>query len=327
MKAIVQRGYGEPGVVLGPGDVDRPAAPGGTRVLLRVHASSVNPADWFTVTGRPYVLRLAFGLRGPRQPVPGKDVAGVVEAVGPGVTRFRPGDEVYGELPGGACAEYALAAENALAPKPAGLTFAEAAAVPLAGVAALQAVRDAAGVRDGQHVLVNGASGGVGTFAVQIAKALGARVTGVCSTRNLDLVRSLGADEALDYTREDFTRTGQRYDAVVDLVGNHTPPACRRALRRGGVYVAASGRPGGPVLGPLPRLGRVALSSLRGGARMKPFAAKAGADGLSALTELIESGAVRPVIDRAYDLADLASALTRQGAGHARGKTVITVRP
>ncbi|KOX22090.1 NAD(P)-dependent alcohol dehydrogenase [Nocardiopsis sp. NRRL B-16309] len=324
MKAIAQSRYGEPQDVLELRDVERPE-PGDHQVLVRVHASSVNPADWFELAGLPYVLRLAFGLARPRNPVRGKDVAGTVEAVGSRVTRWQRGAAVFGELNAGAYAEFVLAKEDELAQAPAGLALAEAAAVPLAGVAALQGLRDTAGVRPGHRVLVNGASGGVGTFAVQIAKALGAHVTGVCSAANAELVTSIGADEVIDYTREDFTRGAEPYDVVFDLVGSHTPAAYRRVLRRDGVYVSATGMPGGPVLGPLPYLLRVMLASLRGGPRMKPFAAKRNADDLAALATMIESGQVRPVIDRSYGLADAAQALARQGRGHARGKTVVTV--
>ncbi|SFD77069.1 NAD(P)-dependent alcohol dehydrogenase [Streptomyces aidingensis] len=326
MKAIVQRAYGAPPEVLEADDLDRPE-PADHEVLVRVRASSVNPADWMAVTGRPYVLRLGFGLRRPRRRVRGKDVAGTVEAVGRKVTRWRPGDEVFGELPHGAYAEYAVAAEDALAAKPAGLGFPEAAAVPLAGVTALQGLRDAGGVRAGHRVLVNGASGGVGTFAVQIAKSFGAQVTGVCSTGGTGLVRSIGADEIIDYTREDFTRNGQSYDVVFDLAGNHPRPAYRRVLRRDGTYVAASGMPGGDVLGPLPYVLRAALPSPRGGPRTKPFAAKARAGDLARLAELIAAGEVRPVIDRTYGFTEIAAALSRQGEGHARGKTVVTIAP
>jgi NADPH:quinone reductase-like Zn-dependent oxidoreductase len=325
MKAIVQSRYGGPGDVLEFRDVERPR-PGDGEVLLRGRASSVNPADWFTLVGRPYVLRLAFGLTGPRQRVPGRDVAGTVEAVGARVSRWRPGDEVYGELPGGAFAEYAVAAADALAPKPSTLDFAEAAAVPLAGVTALQGLRDAGGVRAGQRVLVNGASGGVGTFAVQIARALGARVTGVGRADGLDLIRSLGADEVVDYTREDFTRGAPAYDVIFDLVGNHPIAAYRRILRPGGVYVASAGRLGGAILGPLPYLARVALSSVRRGRRrVTVFAAKSTPEDLAALTRMIEAGAVTPVIDRTYALSEVADALAHQGLGHARGKTVVTI--
>ncbi|MEV2278104.1 NAD(P)-dependent alcohol dehydrogenase [Nocardiopsis sp. NPDC049922] len=324
MRAIVQRGYGAPADVLRLGEVDRPE-PGDDGVLLRVHASSVNPADWLRTVGRPYVLRPVFGLPRPKPPIPGRDVAGTVEAVGPRVTRFRPGDEVYGELSGGAYAEYVVAAETALARKPARLDFAEAAAVPLAGLAALQGIRDVGAVRSGHRVLVNGASGGVGTFAVRIAASLGAHVTGVCATHNLDLVRSIGADEVVDYTREDFTRGERSYDVVLDLVGNHPLEAYRRVLDAGGVYVASSGEPGGAFLGPLPYLLGVTLSSLRRGPRMTAFASKPNPDDLAALTRLIDDGGVAPVVDRVLPLARAAEAIADQGAGHRRGKTVLAV--
>lgn len=324
MKAIVQRRYGSPGEVLEFRDVDRPEPRGG-EVLVRVHASSVNAGDWFMLVGRPYVLRPMWGLTRPKHDIPGMDVAGTVEALGPGVTRFSPGDEVYGELRNGAYAEYAVAAEDALAPKPADLGFAEAAAVPVAGVTALQGMRDAGGVRAGHRVLVHGASGGVGTFAVQVAKSLGAHVTGVCSTRNLDLVRSIGADQVVDYTREDFTRGERLYDVILDLVGDRPLAACRRVLRPGGVYVASTGRPGGAALGPLPYIARVALSSLRGGPKMKVFAAKPNAADLDALSRLIETGQVTPVIDRTVSLPQAVDALAHLGEGHARGKSVVTV--
>lgn len=324
MRAIVQHGYGDPREVLGARDIDRPE-PGDQEVLVRVHASSVNPADWFQLVGRPYVFRLWFGLVRPRRRVRGKDVAGTVEVVGPKVTRWRPGAEVFGELPSGAYADYAVVGEDALAPKPANLDFPEAAAVPLAGITALQGIRDAGGVRTGHRVLVNGASGGVGTFAVQVAKSLGAHVTGVCSTGGLHLVRSIGADEVVDYTREDFTRGEQFYDVIFDLIGNHPLSAYRRVLRRDGVYVAATGMPGGDVLGPLPYLLRVALSFLRGGPKMKPFAAKPNSDDLAALAKLIEAGQMRPVIEHTYGFAEIAAALAKQAEGHARGKTVVTI--
>ena len=323
MKAIVQRQYGTPDV-LEFCDVDQPV-PGAGEVLVRVRASSVNPADWFTLTGRPYVLRLVFGLRRPKREIAGKDVAGTVEAVGPGVTRFAAGDDVYGELSDGAYAEYVVVKENALARKPATVDFPDAAAVPLAGITALQGMRDAAGVTAGKRVLVNGASGGVGVFAVQIAKALGAHVTGVCSTRNADLVRSAGADEIVDYTREDFTRADARYDVVFDLVGNHTMSAYRRVLNRDGVYVSSTGMPGGAVLGPLPYLLRVLLSSLRGGPKMRVLTTKSTVEDLGILAGMVDAGQVKPIVERAYTLAELADALAHQGRGHARGKTVVTV--
>jgi NADPH:quinone reductase-like Zn-dependent oxidoreductase len=324
MKAMVQRAYGDPADVLAVREVDRPE-PGDDEVLIRVRASSVNAKDWMQLVGRFYLLRLAYGLRRPRRKIRGVDVAGTVEAIGPRVTRFRAGDAVFGELSGGAYAEYAIASEDELAPKPSSLGFCDAAAVPLAGVTALQGIRDAGCVRAGHRVLINGASGGVGTFAVQIAKSLGAHVTGVCSTDSLELVRSIGADDVIDYGREDFTRGRERYDVIFDLVGNHPLSDYRRVMRRDGVYIAASGMPGGPLLGPIPYLVRVALTSLRPGPRMRPFAAKPTSRNLSELTELIEAGEVRPVIERTYGFSDIPAALARQGEGHARGKKVVAV--
>jgi len=324
MRAIVQSGYGEPRNVLTIKDVERPV-PGDHEVLVRVVGSSVNPGDWMSLVGRPYVLRIQFGLTGPRRAIGGRDVAGVVEAVGSKVTLWQPGDEVYGELTAGAYADYAVAAEDVLAAKPTSLDFSAAAAVPLAGATALQGIRDAGAVRAGQRVLVNGASGGVGSFAVQVARSLGAHVIGVCSTDALELVRSIGADEAIDYTRQDFTESGKGYDLIFDLVGNQPLSACRRALRPGGVYVGASGMPGGGVLGPLPYLLRVMLARTRDGRSLKPFAAKPNADDLTTLAELIDAGDVRPVIEHTYGFAQVADALARQGEGHARGKSVINV--
>jgi NADPH:quinone reductase-like Zn-dependent oxidoreductase len=325
MKAIVQQRYGQPADVLELREVELPR-PADDEVLVRVHASSVNPADWMTLVGRPYAMRPMFGLARPKHRIPGKDVAGVVEAVGSNITGFAPSDEVFGELAGGAYAEYVAADAHKLAHKPPTLDFAEAAAVPLAGVTALQGIRDAGGVCAGHHVVVNGASGGVGTFAVQIAKSFGAHVTGVCHTRNVDLVRSLGADEVVDYTRADLTQTGLHYDVIFDLIGNYRIRSYREILRPGGVYVAATGRPGGSVLGPLPFIARVGLGSLRGGPkRIKVFAAKSNADDLAEMNQLIESDAVTPVIDKRFDLPQTADALAHQGEGHTRGKTVITV--
>ncbi|MFC7615006.1 NAD(P)-dependent alcohol dehydrogenase [Actinokineospora soli] len=241
------------------------------------------------------------------------------------MTRFAAGDDVYGELTHGAYAEYAVADEGALARKPATLDFPEAAAVPLACVTALQGLRDSGGVTAGTRLLVNGASGGVGTFAVQIGKALGAHVTGVCSARNAELVRSAGADEVVDYARTDFTRGEQRYDVVFDLVGNHSMTAYRRVLDRRGVYVSSSGMPGGPVLGPVPYLVGVALSGLRGRPRMRVLVVKSTVEDLETIARMVVAGEITPVITRTRTLAELPEALAAQGNGHARGKTVITV--
>jgi NADPH:quinone reductase-like Zn-dependent oxidoreductase len=327
MKAIVQNAYGAPQDVLELREVGRPPVVK-DEVLLRVHAASVNPGDWFLLTGTPYLVRLAgsgmgFGLRRPKRPIPGQDAAGRVEAVGVEVTRFRPGDEVFGEITG-AYAEYASVPEGVLGLKPANLSFEQAAAVPVAGVAALQGLRDAGRLRPGQTVLIIGASGGVGTFAVQLAKAFGAEVTGVCSTRNLELVRSLGADRVIDYTGEDFTRGGRRYDLIFQVAGRQSPSACRRVLAPNGTLVLSSGE-GGRWLGPMGRIIGALVRSRFGSQRLVPLVARKDSNDLAVLTELIEAGKVTPVIDRRYALADIPEALRRQSEGHAQGKTVITV--
>jgi NADPH:quinone reductase-like Zn-dependent oxidoreductase len=324
MKAITGHRYGSPDV-LGLEEVDDPVA-GDGEVLVCVRAASVNPRDWHLLRGVPYVARPQFGgLRRPRHRVLGSDLAGWVEAVGEGVTRFRPGDEVFADALTGCFAEYACVPEDALALKPANLTFEQAAAVPLAGVTALQGLRDHGRVRPGQRVLIIGASGGVGTFAVQLAKWLGAEVTGVCSARNLELVRSLGADHVVDYAREDVTRLGRRYDLIFQLAGTRSPAACRRALTPRGTLLPSSGDSSGRWIGPLGRmLAAVALSPFVG-QRLVPFLAKRSSDDLRALAELIDSGAVTPVIDRVYPLGDTPAAIRYLEQGHARGKVVITV--
>ncbi len=319
MKAAVYREYGPPDV-LRVEDVDTPAI-GDDGVLVRVRAAGVDPGVWLFLVGEPRVLRAAAGFGRPRNPVLGRALAGRVEAVGAAVTRFRPGDEVYGELPGGAYAEYAAAPEKLLAAKPAGLSFAQAAAVPLSGTAALQCLRDAGRLRPGMHVLVNGAAGGVGTFAVQIAKALGAEVTAVCSPDSADLVGSLGADHVVDYTREDFTTAATRYDLVLDLVGNHPMAACRRVLTPRGRLVLSAGPPAPSVRRTLAAL--LSYPFLR--RKIVPGFATTSAADLDRLTEMVGSGAVIPVLDRTYPLDQVAEALRRQGAGHARGKTVLTM--
>jgi NADPH:quinone reductase-like Zn-dependent oxidoreductase len=290
-----------------------------------VHAASVNHGDWLVTSGRPYVARAALGLRRPRVAVRGRDLAGRVEAVGAAVTRFRPGDEVYAETTTGSFAELARVPERLLAPKPATLTFEQAAAVPVAAVTALQGLRDVGGVRPGQAVLVDGASGGVGTFAVQIAKTLGADVTGVCSTRNVELVRSLGADRVIDRTREDFARSGHRYDVVLDLAGRHPLTACRAALTRTGTLVLVSGH-GGPVLGPLGRYARALAWSPFVPQRLRVHSATPSSRDLVALTALIEAGSVTPVVEATYALADTAEAVRHLAERHARSKIVIAVR-
>jgi NADPH:quinone reductase-like Zn-dependent oxidoreductase len=330
MRAIVQDGYGAPERVLRLDHVDRPHV-GAEDVLIRVRATSVNTPDWLTVTGVPYVLRLRSGLRRPSQPIRGSDVAGVVEAAGRDVTDLRPGDEVLGSLwegSTGAFAEYTTAAASRVVTKPAGLSFAEAAASVMTGLTALLAMRDAGGVGPGTRVLINGASGGVGTMAVQIAKSLGAEVTGVCSTRNVELVCSLGADHVIDYTKEDFTQSQLRYDAVLDNVLNHPPSATARVLAPQGVLIPNSigntgGLLGGLVAG-LPRLGRAALMG-RGATKVRLVTQVVNRENLSALVRLLESGQVKVVIDKAFPLDEAAGAVAHMLGHHARGKVGITV--
>ncbi len=321
MKALVQDEYGS-AEVMELREIDKPEL-GDHDVLVRVRAAGVNPADWAVMRGLPYVARPAYGLREPKNAVRGSDVAGYVEAVGTGVTRFRAGDEVFGWCTG-SFADYAAASEEALALKPANLSFEEAAAVPMAGLVALQALR-LGRVRAGQKVLINGASGGIGTFAVQIAKSLGADVTGVCSTRNLPMVRSIGADHVIDYTREDFTQTGQRYDFILDNVGNESLTRLRHALTQTGTLVPNGGSfdnhwfaGGGRVISSLVVSCFVSQS-------LRPFLVSPKLKDLVVLKELIEAGKITPVIDRAYPLSEAAQAIDHVGAGHARGKVAITV--
>ncbi len=322
MKAIVQDRYGDPDV-LEFREVDRPE-PGERQVLVRVRAAGVNIADWFIMTGTPYVVRLAgFGVCRPKRTTPGTDVAGVVEAVGPGVTRFQPGDEVFGE--GRATfAEHACADEDRLAAKPAGVTFEEAAGLPLAGTTALQMLRDAARLTAGQHLLVNGSSGGIGTYAVQIAKATGAEVTAVCGPSNVDLVRDLGADHVVDYSREDFTRTAVRYDAILDHVMNHPFSALLRLLTPRGVLMPNSGNGGKWLGGGRHRLKAEAIRPFTR-RRMAPLLARTTRADLEELARLAESGRLRTVVGHAYPLSDTARAVRHVADGHARGKVVVTV--
>jgi NADPH:quinone reductase-like Zn-dependent oxidoreductase len=322
MLAIVQRRYGVPDV-LEYTQVAKPMV-GDDDVLVRVHAAAVHPGDYFLMTGVPYVIRLAFGLRRPRSGVPGMDVAGRVEAIGRNVQGLDLGDEVFGWSTTGTLAEYACAPADHFAPKPANLTLEQAAAVPMSAFTALQALRDIANVQPGQTVLITGASGGVGTFAVQIAKALGAEVTGVCSTRNVDLVRSLGADHVIDYTRTDFTRTGQRYDVILDNVEAQSLSAARRALTPKGTLIPNSGA-GGRWFGPLGRILKARLRSLFTRQALRPFLSRENRHDLLALKALIEAGKVTPVIDRTYPLSQAAAALRYVGAGHTQGKVVVTV--
>lgn len=322
MRAAVQRRYGPPSVlessVVGiplprPGDV-----------LVRVGAASVHPGDYFVMTGKPYVVRLVFGLRRPRHGIPGMDLAGVVAAVGKNVTALRPGDEVFGWSTAGTLAEYACVPAANLVSVPAGVSVVDAAAVPTSAMTALQALRRIANVQPGQTVLVTGASGGVGSFAVQIAKALGAEVTGVCSTRNADLVRSLGADHVIDYTETDFTLTGKRYDVILDNVEAQPMAAVRRALTPTGTLIPNSGR-GGRWLGPLGRIVKARVVSGFTRQRLKPFTSIGKRQDLLTLADLLTTGQVTPVIDRTYALDEAADALRYVAAGHTRGKVVITL--
>jgi NADPH:quinone reductase-like Zn-dependent oxidoreductase len=322
MKAIVHDSYGGPDV-LELRDVDTPAAPDG-EVLVRVRAASANPLDWHFLRGIPYVMRAQAGLRVPKRTNVGNDVAGVVESVGAGVSRLRAGDEVFGDVMG-SFAEYVAAPEGKLERKPANLSFEQAAAVPVAGVTALQGLRDHGRLRAGKRALIVGAGGGVGTFAVQIAKSFGADVTGVCSTGKVDMVRSIGADRVVDYTHEDFTKGAERYDVVFQAAGTATPVECRRVLTPKGTLVLCSGDSSGRVIGPIGRmLGGLAMSPFVG-QRIVSFLAKPETRDLRVLKELIEDGKVTPVIDRTYALPDAAEAIRYLEAGHAAGKVVVTV--
>jgi NADPH:quinone reductase-like Zn-dependent oxidoreductase len=322
MKAIVQGEYGSPDV-LELKDIEKPVVKDG-EVLVRVHAASIHIGDWYVMRGVPYVMRPVFGLRRPKVRVPGTDIAGKVEAVGKDVTRFHAGDEVFGWCKGG-FAEYTSAEEDKLLPKPVDLTFEQAAAVPTSALTALQALRDHGKVRPGQKVLIIGASGGVGTFAVQIAKSLGAEVTAVCSTRNVDMVRSIGADHVFDYTREDFTEGGRRYDLLLDNVGNRSPSECRRVLNPEALYLSSFGLPERRWFGPMIELLKMTVLSPFASQTMASLGVKRTRERLLALKELIEAGGVTPVIDRTYPLSEVPDAMRYLEEGHARGKVVIEV--
>ena len=331
MKAIVQEGYGAPAEVLELREVDRPSF-GDDDILIRVRATSVNTPDWVTVTGVPYVIRLQSGLRKPPTPVRGTDVAGVVEAIGKNVTDFLPGDEVFGSSwadtlanRAGTFAEVTVAPASQLIKKPAGLTFEEAAASVMSGLTALIAMRDVGKIGQGTKVLINGASGGVGTFAVQIAKALGAEVTGVSSTRNLELVRTLGADHVIDYTEEDFTLSEQRFDVILDNVINHSPSKVVRVLAPNGVFIPNSiGNTGGLFAG-LPRMGRAVLMGFGSTDVQGVKDWVVNRENLDDLAAFLESGDVKVVIDKVYPLSEAASAVAHMLGHHARGKVVISV--
>jgi NADPH:quinone reductase-like Zn-dependent oxidoreductase len=321
MKAIVMDRYGPP-EVLTLQDVERPELTD-DGVLVRVRASSVNRADWYALTGTPWIARPMMGGIRPKSRLVGSDFAGIVEAVGKDVTDLEPGDEVFGGKHG-SLAEYVCAGPG-IGRKPANLTFEEAAAVPLAALTALQGLRDKGNVQPGQKVLINGASGGVGTFAVQIAKALGAEVTAVCSTRNVDTVGSLGADRVIDYTREDFTRTGERHDVLLDISGGRSWSDCKRVLAPHATLVIVGGPMGSRLLGPLGHIARMRLGALRGSRSSVFFVANFNRADLAVLRELVEAGKVRPFVERRYELRETADALRYMGEGHARGKLVITV--
>jgi NADPH:quinone reductase-like Zn-dependent oxidoreductase len=322
MKAIVQAKYGSPDV-LQVREIHKPVAKN-DQVLVRVRAAAVNIGDWHLLRGMPYVMRLALGLTKPRRELPGIDLAGEVEAIGPDVQQLRPGDEVFGWCKG-AFAEYACTAENNLLPKPANLTFEQSAAVGDSAFTALAAVRDQGKVQPGHNVLINGASGGVGTFAVQIAKSFGASVTGVCSARNVEMVRSLGADQVIDYTHEDFAQAAQRYDVMLDLVGSHSLSDCRRALTLRGTYVLVGVAKLGRWFG-LGRQAKVLSLSPFVRQRMRVFIVRHNREDLAALKELVEAGEIAPFIDRRYSLTEVPEALRYLGDGHARGKIVIAVQ-
>jgi NADPH:quinone reductase-like Zn-dependent oxidoreductase len=322
MKAIVYRCYGAP-EVLELEDIEKPV-PADDEVLVRVRAAAVNPLDWHYMRGEPYFMRLGTGLGAPDISRLGVDFAGTVEAVGRNVKRFKPGDDVFGGRTGAFAQYVTIREDRALAIKPADVTFEQAASVPIAAITALQALRDKGALQPGQKVLINGASGGVGTFAVQIAKSMGAEVTGVCSTRNVDLVRSLGADHVIDYKREDYTRSGQHFDLIVDNVGNHSLLANRKVLTPSGKLVMIGGSSGnwlGPLMRPI------------AGLLLSPFMdqdfvmllAQLDPEDLALLGELIQAGKVVPVIDRRYALSDVPEAIRYSEEGHARGKIIINV--
>jgi len=324
MKSIVRSKYGSP-EVLELREIEKPAVEA-DHVLVRVHAASVNAGDWHSMRGKPYIIRLMLGgLFKPRtkNAVLGGDLAGRVEAVGGNVTEFQPGDDVFG-MSIRTFAEYVSVRKVGIVRKPANMTFEQAAAVPVAAITALQGLRDKGHIRPGQKVLINGASGGVGTFAVQIAKSFGADVTAVCSPRNVDMVRSIGADRVIDYTREDFTQDGQQYDLIFDVAGNHSFSECRRVLSPNGTLVMV-GQSGRKKISILPLLTAPLVSRLRRKQKLVSFIAKRNKEDLTLLKELMEAGKVTPVIDRSYSLREVPEALRYLGEGHARGKLVITM--
>jgi NADPH:quinone reductase-like Zn-dependent oxidoreductase len=321
MKAFICKRYGRPDV-LELNDLPQPDVTD-DGVLVRVKATSVNPVDWHLMTGTPYLIRMKAGLRRPKEERLGVDFAGTVEAVGKDVTHVQPGEDVFGAR-SGAFAEY-VSVKDAVIAKPENISFEEAAAVPVAGVTALQGLRDKGQLQPGQHVLVNGASGGVGTYTVQVAKALGAEVTAVCSTRNVEQTRALGADRVIDYTQEDFTRSGERYDIMFDVAGNRSWSECKRVLKDDARLVIAGGPKKNRLLGPIGKLVRTRLAALPGNREVASFLAKTNRDDMAILRELLASGKVKSVIDRTYGFNELPDALSYLGEGHARGKIVVSV--
>ena len=323
MQAIVYRRYGSPDV-LELEEIPKPT-PADGQVLIQVHAASVNPYDWHFLRGTPSFIRLFTGMRRPKSPRLGADVAGIVESVGAKVSTLKPGDAVFGTAKG-SFAEYACATASQLAVKPQEISFEQAACLPIAGITALQGVRDKGRVQTGQTVLINGAAGGVGTFAVQIAKSLGTHVTGVCSTRNVELLRSIGADEVIDYTREDFARSTQRYDLLFDLVGNRSLTEYLCAVQPRGTYISCGG--GGPDRSTVDLLAQLLQNAIRSrfvGQKMPGLLAKINREDLTILADLIQRGTVIPIIDRTYSLRETAEAVRHVECGHVRGKVAIAV--
>lgn len=320
MRAVVHNVYGSPDV-LEIQEIDKPDVTD-DGVLVRVRAASINPVDWYGVTGKPYVARIQGGLSKPKSNRLGVDFAGTVEAVGKDFTQFRPGDEVFGAR-NGALAEY-VCVRDAVVLKPANLTFDQAAAVPVAALTALQGLRDKGRIRQGQKVLINGASGGVGTFAVQIAKVLGAEVTGVCSTKNVDLVRSLGADHVIDYTKEDFTLGDRRYDLMLDNAGSRSWSEIKRVLNPKSTLVIVGAPKGNGFIGPLSHIVKVRLAAIHSSRKVMFFIAKLNRADMMVMRELLESGKVTPVVDKRYEMSEVADAFRYLGEGHARGKVVLT---
>lgn len=323
MQAILYHRYGSPDV-LRLEEIEQPV-PKDREILIRVRAASVNPYDWHFMRGKPYIVRLISGRGKPKFPGLGADVAGLVEAVGSGVTQFQAGDEVFGTCRG-AYAEFACAAESALTHKPAGISFEQAAAIPIAACTALQALRDKGRIQSGQFVLINGGAGGVGTFGVQLAKFFGAHVTAITSTRNLDLVRSIGADRTIDYTWENFTEASHAYDLILDCVGNHSPSALKRVLNPKGICVGAGGITDNWMIGPIANMFQTALLSL-GSRKLVGIFAKSSQKDLAILGDLMASGKIKSVIDRRYPLSQTPEAIGYIEQGHARGKVVITLDP